>query len=187
MALENYIGNVAKIVSILGKEKDIIDESHYRSVVCGAIYFWVKLVNLNVSLNQITETGHISSLTVKNKFFDIKRAILRLFFRKILNRVLTVANNECAVIRDPRFDVFVNEDELKIVNKRGQDLPIDNLKDLSEWNFFLNNTYNSGKIPILIGVNDRKRELFSTDFFDKTYGISAIDLIFSPVKKLFSE
>jgi transcription initiation factor TFIIIB Brf1 subunit/transcription initiation factor TFIIB len=148
----HYIRNMIKLI----KEKsDIFNTSHYKSVVCGCIFFWLKLNNLGMSLKQFSTKVDVSSMTVNKKYFIIKSVILKAIMPQLFSKLLlhcipkygkriTKFTQKNALI-EPRekFVVYNHSDYTKLTvnDSDGSILPLDDVTNIEDWNLLLDVKY----------------------------------------------
>lgn len=148
--LEDQVPYINEIVKIISATSNLFNTSHYKSVVCGCVYFWLTINKCNISLAQFSQKVKVSYITIKKKYFDIKIILIKYLMRYILSNLLQKCDP-----RDLKYEPLYNKElgfcvedwdileKIKIKNSKNYYLPLNNVSDLLQWNIILNTTYTS--------------------------------------------
>lgn len=150
IGLEDQTKYVTRVVDIVSKSSCMLNNSHYKSVVCGCIFFWLMINDRNISMGQFAKKVKVSHMTIKKKNYEVKIIILRYLLKYIFSHLL----QKCT----PRFDgrkkspiectLYKPKDEFSVENYKdpcnisvknyeGMCLPIDDVTDITQWNILL--------------------------------------------------
>lgn len=185
IGLEEQIPYIAEIVKIITKTSIIFNVSHYKSVVCGCIYFWLNINERNISLPNFSKEVNVSHMTIKKKHFEIKVVILRYLLKKIFSNLL----NKCipkysgrkrskipGTLYEPHLKLYVENykdcNNIKVKNIENKYLPIDDVTDIQQWNILLDTKYFDDvgyeyNLDIKLLINSRDVVFNCTKYDDK--------------------
>lgn len=154
MGLEDQVPYVSVIIGFVNSCSSIFNVSHYKSVVCGCIYFWLSLNERNISLSKFASEVNVSHMTIKKKHFEIKIVLLRLVLQKIFSNLLVrcipkfngrFRSESFGTLYEPRSKLIVeNFSDPKAIRVRNIDnryLPIEDVSNIAEWNILLDTKY----------------------------------------------
>lgn len=154
IGLEDQAPHVAQIVKIVNRTSSIFNVSHYKSVVCGCIYFWLSTNERNISMSRFAQEVNVSHMTIKKKHFDIKTVMLRNLLRKIFSNLLTrclpkytgrVHSNAPGSLYEPHLKLYVENyadaHNIRVRNHDSMYLPIEDVTDIRQWNILLDTKY----------------------------------------------
>ena len=154
IGLEDQTPHIANIVKIVTNSSSLFNISHYKSVVCGCIFFWLVINERNISLAKFAQEVNVSHMTIKKKHFEIKVVILRYLLKKIFSNLLKkcipkysgrVKSKFPGTLYEPHLKLYVenykNEDEIAVKNIENKYLPIDDVTDIQQWNILLDTKY----------------------------------------------
>lgn len=156
LGIKNHINNVYNIFYIVKNNSDILNISQYKSVVCGCIFFWIKINSLHFSLRQFANKVKMSEMTIVKKYIIITEEILKAVIKKLLCELL----QKCKPINLEKIDLkssseedliekkhyklhfYKNFNKFKVTDyKNIYELPIDYSVDIKEWNDLFNTVY----------------------------------------------
>ena len=154
LKLEEHAPFVENIIVSVKANSNIFNNSHYKSVVCGCIYFWLKINSFNVTVKHFASKVKVSMMTISKKYLMVKEVIYKCVMKKFLSSLLLnckprhgtkITSNMVDVLIEPRekYQVFNYDDWQKIVVKDSDnvELPLDDVSDIEEWNLLLNVKY----------------------------------------------
>ena len=133
----------------------MFNTSHYKTIICGCIYYWISLHG-NVSFVEFASKVNVSVMTIKKKYLGIKLTIYRYALRFILRSLLKASRKVISGVRCPdvtdkencltnlTYNLTIENFEsghLKVWNNVDKYLPLDEVTDLSEWNYLLDTVY----------------------------------------------
>jgi len=150
IGLEDQTKYVAKVVSIVKNTSGLLNSSHYKSVVCGCIFFWLKVNERNILRRQFAQKVKVSDMTIKKKHFEVKVDVLRYLMKKIFSNLLQNCVSRFGgrkkskiqnTLYKPKDELFIeNYDDtrdIKVRNGEGKYLPIDDVTDILQWNILM--------------------------------------------------
>lgn len=150
IGLEHQTEYVAKIVSIVKNTSGLLNSSHYKSVVCGCIFFWLMVNERNILRRQFAQKVKVSDMTIKKKHFEVKIIVLRYLMKNILSNLLQKCVTRFGgrkkspvqnTLYKPKDELFIEnyDDAQNIKVKNGDDryLPIDDVTDILQWNILM--------------------------------------------------
>lgn len=157
IGLEDQTEYVAKVVSIVKNTSGLLNSSHYKSVVCGCIFFWLMVNERNILRRQFAQKVKVSDMTIKKKHFEVKVVVLRYLMKTIFSNLLQKCVSRFEgrkkskvqnTLYKPKDELFVeNYDDaqnIKVRNGEGKYLPIDDVTDILQWNILMDTEwYNS--------------------------------------------
>ena len=149
------------LFQMVKKRSNIINESLCKSVVCGCIYFWVKMKKIPKTLKEMSQIMGMSEMTILNKYVVIYDTVLSAVMKDLFVSLLSKAkptqnegrNKYKSVFKDVKhgtlycpeskvlvFDPFTSD--ISVVHASSREaLPIDDVDDVIEWNMLLNQNY----------------------------------------------
>lgn len=183
---------VKQIFKIVKKKSDILNNSHYKSVVCGCVFFWMRMNNVPMTMKQFVSKINMTELTIVKKYTSIAEVIFKMTLKKlyafVLNKTPRKRTRKSKQIRAPKEnDLYLYKERLTVndyknINKfsvttvKGNVLPLEDVDDITEWNMLLNNTYYDHKGCVMspgLSIVQTPKEL-QIDFasFDSATGLN---------------
>lgn len=167
IGLEDQTAYVAKVVSIVNNTSGLLNSSHYKSVVCGCIYFWLVVNERNILRRQFAQKVKVSDMTIKKKYFEVKVVVLRYLMKEIFSNLLQKCVTRFGgrkkskvqnTLYKPKDELYIeNYDDIqniKVKNSEGRYLPIDDVTDILQWNILMDTEwYNSYGYEFSLNVN----------------------------------
>ena len=154
IGLEQQARNVSEVVTIVNKTSSIFNVSHYKSVVCGCIYFWLATNERNMSMAKFAQSVNVSHMTIKKKHYEVKIVILRYLLRKIFSNLLTMCQPKyngrvkspvVGTLYQPHLRLYIENysdvEKIRVRNGEGLYLPIEDVSDIQQWNILLDTKY----------------------------------------------
>lgn len=146
---------VEGLIRFLEAKSTLFNTSHYKTIICGCIYFWVNL-HTNITFSEFAAKVNVSVMTIKKKNLMIKLMIYRHALRPILRSLLRSARKVVCGVKP--LDVTDKDNcltnlthnltvenfesgELEVWNNVDQYLPLEEVSDLCDWNYLLDTTY----------------------------------------------
>lgn len=152
IGLEDQTKYVSNIVTVVKTTSGLLNSSHYKSVVCGCIFFWLMINERNISMAQFSQKVQVSHMTIKKKHFEVKVVILKYILKRIFSNLLQKCvpkisgkKNNYSKIPDtlykPKDDLFVENysdpTNVKVRNADKKYLPLDDVTDILQWNILM--------------------------------------------------
>lgn len=184
---------VKQIFNIIKQRSNILNNSHYKSVVCGCIFFWIKINNIPMTMKQFVKKINMTELTIVKKYTAISEIVLKMVLKELYTFVLTKTpkkrkKSKTKQITSPKENTlylskdklmvnnYKNKDNISVTTHGGNTLPLDEVDDITEWNILLNNVYHDYKgntiYPGLIVVQTSKDLYINFTCFDGATGIN---------------
>jgi transcription initiation factor TFIIIB Brf1 subunit/transcription initiation factor TFIIB len=190
---------VKQLFQIIKYHSDILNNSHYKSVVCGCIFFWMKMNNIPMTIKQFVKKINMTELTIVKKYTAISTVILKMVLKELYTFVLTkTPKKRSRKIKAKRISapkentLYLSKDKLTINNYKSKDdivvtthggntLPLDDVDDITEWNMLLNNVYYDHKgntiSPGLVVVQTTKDLYINFTCFDGATGLNGKEVL----------
>ena len=84
LGINIYPNTVKQIFKIIKYKSDILNNSHYKSVVCGCIFFWMRMNNIPMTMKQFVNKINMTELTIVKKYTAISIVILKMVLIPIM-------------------------------------------------------------------------------------------------------
>jgi hypothetical protein len=146
---------VERLIKFLEVRSSLFNTSHYKTIVCGCIYYWISLYN-NMSFVEFASKVNVSVMTVKKKYLGIKLIVYRYALRSIFRSLLKATRKVICGVRCPdvtnkencltnlMYNLTVENFEsgdLKVWNNVNKYLPLEDVTNLCDWNYLLDTVY----------------------------------------------
>ena len=190
---------VKQLFAIVKHRSDILNSSHYKSVVCGCIFFWMRMNNVPMSVKQFVHKINMTDLTIVKKYTAISAVILKMVLKELYSFVLTkTPNKRSRKSKEKRISAsrentlylaknkltvlnYKNKSDITVVTQGGNMLPLDDVDDITEWNLLLNNVYYDHKgntiYPGIIVVQTTKDVYINFTCFDNATGLNGKEVL----------
>lgn len=185
IGLSHALQPVTNLFQFVKAECDILNNSHCKSVVCGCIFFWIKLNNVNISLKQFALKVCMSEMTIVKKYIIISKVVLKSLMKRLFSNLLTgckitgtskkIKSREPGALYEHTEQVFIRNhkdpERLTADDISGFQFPLDDVEDVCEWDMFLNKKYydETGKImSVYVTIIETTRDIkFNFEKYDK--------------------
>lgn len=190
---------VKQLFNIIKHRSDILNNSHYKSVVCGCIFFWIQMNNIPITIKQFIKKINMTELTIVKKYTAISAVILKIVLKELYTFVLTKTPKKRSrkakvkrISAPQENTLYLSKDRLTVNNYKSKDdiavtthggniLPLDDVDDITEWNMLLNNVYHDHKgntiSPGLVVVQTTKDLYINFTCFDGATGLNGKEVL----------
>lgn len=171
--IENHLDAIERIIDTVKRRSDAFNGSQYKSVACGCVYFWLKILGRDVTAQQFAQRVKVSTMTVKKKLRAVTETILvdefkRVFFSLLDNALPAVGDNHDTDgevnltsldgLIDERNGLTIGFDDsvvdatgvpikdhssLIITTRDGRVLPLDDVTNVEEYNSLMDTTWSA--------------------------------------------
>lgn len=131
------IDKIKNILSIINEKSDIFFHSGEILNICVVVYFWMTLSS-PIDVKRFCEKLNISKSILLKKYNKIKSLLISIHMKHILKNMLK-NNKSCELVGDNGLTFCNIQTTLTIRNSKFQNLPIESIIQLSEWNDYIFN------------------------------------------------
>lgn len=146
---------IERLIMFLEVKSSLFNTSHYKTIVCGCIYYWISLHN-HMTFADFASKVNVSVMTIKKKYLGIKLIVCRYALRSIFSGLLMAARKvicgvKCADVTGEEncltnltYNFTVENfksQQLKVWNNVDKYLPLDEVTNLCDWNYLLDTVY----------------------------------------------
>ena len=150
LGMTEHSAAVKRIIELLQRHSEMLNLSHYQTIVYVAIYTWIQLTGADERL--FKKTIAISSHTLSVKYTEARAVLMKLAMKRIFSGYLSSLTSRTSrgKAQPPKHDHFLvnrrsgievhnywDADEIRMRGRNGVWLPIDDVTDIFEWNAIL--------------------------------------------------
>jgi transcription initiation factor TFIIIB Brf1 subunit/transcription initiation factor TFIIB len=188
---------VKQIFNIIKEKSNVLNTSHYKSVVCGCIFFWMKMNNVPMTMKHFVKKVNMSEMTVVKKYIIITTVMLKMVLKELYvyvlskvpkknaksSRSINAPQENTLYISKNKFTVknYNDKDNISVMTVGGNRLPLEDVDDVTEWNMLLTAMYydHSGNTltPGLIVVQTIKDLYINFNCFDGATGLNGKEVL----------
>ena len=154
LGLDIDVSMIQRIFIIVKSKSNLLNTSHYKSVVCGCIWFWFKITNETLPLKCFLQKVGMAELTVLKKYMCVAEVVFKTIMKQVFCYLLNTASYKptTRIMTLEKDDLYCPDmkltvhhytccDSLQVITADNTILPLDDVDDLIEWNFLLSGVY----------------------------------------------
>lgn len=203
LGLESHTYYIKNMVSLVKQNSDIFNNSHYKSVVCGCIFLWIQMNNINITIKQFSVKMKISIGTMVTKYKNVKTVVLKTIMKELFSELLSncktrygtkITSKVKGVLIEPRekYEVYNFSDISNITVKDcdGEELPLNDVTDIEDWNLLTDVKYydhEGSEYGLNVCITETKKDItINFDKYNERNSVSGERILESVIIKTLS-